>query len=791
MKYLKYTIFICIILTIYSFLTVSSAADNHFPRFADNHTIGLWLFDEKQYPNTTLTDAGAYEYDLRLQETGQLIEGKFGNALKTSPGAGYNLYYAEWKGKVSPNHMRGPDGEPSGLWGPTIAPKMLLAGLAGDEWTCEFWLKLSVVPTGETAIVHLGNAYDPGLEINLTAKAESFETRNNYGGLTAICPTDSATLTNGKWHHAAFTASSGQVKHYLDGQSRSNPTVQPLAVLPVPEIRIPKSLSKTNYGIFDNSKGYEFFRQHRFNLSVGEDRKGNMNFDGAIDELRFSDIARYSKSFEPPKSFSRSYGPVQKQPSVPSEPALLFDSPAENEPVQLGSRKHLFIDEVMVDKKQNVQLKINPPVNPQGVDLRFDDGWVIDHNGKVYLFAPDGYGSSEGITRLYVSEDGVKFDVPELGVIEYKGSKANNIIFYHSPMYGCFFKDTNPNILKEEKFKLTAWSSNRGIYFYSSPDMIHWRRNETIMLPLVSGGNAETFWDSQRGQYVSLLKRDGSFHNEACPSAEGRVSVGFETRAIHKPWPFNPMNTPYFEGWPVPALTCEGPIVFGTNEYGQVYRTRATKYPWALDVYLAFLWRMDKNNVRQTELAVSRDGVNWTTYANLGMYIPNGLNFGGRAIVETLAHGGLVRRGDRIWQYAQYVTGAHGGGAKFSVRLTQRLDGFVSLDSASRKGFIITRPFVFKGRELILNADASDGYVKVGILNPGQEVMTDYSTAINAKKKKPIPVFGINEAIPVTSDSVEHVARWKGNPDVGSLAGQTVRLKIEMQNARLFSFQFQ
>ena len=50
------------------------------PQRADAQTIALWLFDEPQYPNMTLTDAGPYQNDLRL-ETGyakwwQRTEGK-------------------------------------------------------------------------------------------------------------------------------------------------------------------------------------------------------------------------------------------------------------------------------------------------------------------------------------------------------------------------------------------------------------------------------------------------------------------------------------------------------------------------------------------------------------------------------------------------------------------------------------------------------------------------------------------------------------------------------------------
>jgi hypothetical protein len=189
---------------------------------------------------------------------------------------------------------------------------------------------------------------------------------------------------------------------------------------------------------------------------------------------------------------------------------------------------------------------------------------------------------------------------------------------------------------------------------------------------------------------------------------------------------------------------------------------------------MAFLWRMDKNNVRQTDLGVSRDGTNWTTYANIGLYMPNGRDFGGQTIVETLAQGGLVRRGDRIWQYAQYVTGAHGSGSKFNVRLTQRLDGFVSLDAGVEVGKVTTVPFIFEGNKLVLNIKAK-GFAKV---------------AITDRDGKMIDGFGLDNCEIIKNDSVCHVVRWKGEPDLNRLAGKVVRLKFEMQSAKLYAFEF-
>jgi hypothetical protein len=105
----------------------------------------------------------------------------------------------------------------------------------------------------------------------------------------------------------------------------------------------------------------------------------------------------------------------------------------------------------------------------------------------------------------------------------------------------------------------------------------------------------------------------------------------------------------------MPAVTCEGPIVFAPDKNGQVYRTRAIKYPWAPDTYLAFVWRLGEGERRQVDLGVSRDGVHWNCYADKTWYLTPGQD------EEVLSLYGLIRRGDQIWQYFDYG-GAHGGG---------------------------------------------------------------------------------------------------------------------------------
>ena len=747
----------------------AETANNLFPSIADKHTIALWLFDETQYPHTTLTDASVNEYDLRLQKGGELVTGKFGNALKVTSGPGHAVSYAGFKGAVPIGEMREKDGTPSGLWGPAVAPKKILTTLSDSDWTCEFWLKLASVPTAEVMVIDLGQAYEPGFSVTLRATS-NFTIRNAYAGIAAVCPTK---LTPGRWNHITFTWNGSTMRHFTNGIERDAARVlniQSIQRQPMPALIEPEDREHSSSG-FSRDKDFEWRRKHRFNFAVGHDRQSNKGLDGMIDELRLSDVVRYSKNFALPRSFSRNYGPSAPKPAVANGPPLLFASNSPKGTVQLGSRKHLFIDDALIDTKQNIRLTCNPPTNRRDLNFRpRKSAWrasVVDIGGKVYMYIPDGYGSEKGITRLRISEDGINFDKPELGVVEYEGSTKNDFVFYGVPFYGTFFEDLNPNISPKERYKLTAWVANRGIYLYVSPDGIRWRRNETCMLPLVSGGGAETYWDDQRGVYVDFIKRDSSFKTRSCRGG-GRRAVMFETRKIHRTWPFNALEQPYFEGWPMPAVTCEAPIIFGPNKNGQVYRTRAIKYPWAPDTYLAFVWRFGEGERRQVDLGVSRDGIHWKCYADETWYMTPGSD------EEVLSLYGLIRRGDEIWQYADYG-GAHGGGKKrIYARLTQRLDGFVSLDAGAKSGWATTRPLIFKGRRLLLNV-AAQRSVRVAVLD---------------RKGNELKGFGLADCDPVIGDATSYLVSWQKNTDVSGLAGKVIRLKFQMQDAKLYAFKF-
>ena len=121
------TMFLVLVFGLVVFITGGPVmADELFGSFADDNTIGLWLFDEGAYPHTTLTDASRYEYDLRLQTGGKLVGGKFGGAFHVAGGTEHAISYAGFIGSVPIGNMREKDGIPSGLWGPTQGPEKIM-----------------------------------------------------------------------------------------------------------------------------------------------------------------------------------------------------------------------------------------------------------------------------------------------------------------------------------------------------------------------------------------------------------------------------------------------------------------------------------------------------------------------------------------------------------------------------------------------------------------------------------------------------------------------------------------
>ena len=208
-------------------------------------------------------------------------------------------------------------------------------------------------------------------------------------------------------------------------------------------------------------------------------------------------------------------------------------------------------------------------------------------------------------------------------------------------------------------------------------------------------------------------------------------------------------------------------------------------------LYLAFPWRyVQDGNVRPGSfLMVSRNGTDWTRYED-PYYFSSGWDLSGREVLEALMGLGMIRRGEEIWQYGTVRFTEHGGALYGGVeheggthdrllRLVQRLDGFVAVtptDSSSGAGTLVTKPFIFSGEHLVLNLDAEGGSARVELQDADG---------------RPIQGYGFVDSVPLEEDGTQLKVAWQSGDGLAALAGSTVRLKVELTNARLFAFQFE
>jgi hypothetical protein len=782
-------------------------------------TVGLWLFDEPVglYPSTPLESAAGLDAPLVLGLGGRVVPGKFGQALSTA--AQTVEIPAEGEETAALHRYPIPAGrtqEPLS-WHNAQFAALMTGGekhirkevsfasvtktglnLGAFDWTVEFWFRANAGATSGV-VLELGSGprgeNDVVTRLTLDAASGRFVFENQPGAVRAEFPADAAALRDASaWHHYAFVhdAARGEIAHYVDGRRQGASVKVAVKALPV---------------------GGEDY------LSVARDGRWGRPLPGLLDELRLSRGAVYTANFAPPASFAPTTPAVAlPRPTLP----LLFSAAAPRTGVvPLGSRKHLFIDDALIERSEHVSFAAHAP---QRVDRVLDE--IVGQFRKHLTVVEDG----DGLIRLYnggpddflmvhTSKDGLNFTAPDTG-LHHKGRK-NIVIPEHAPLGRPII---DPNGPPEHRWKYVSGLEGRGVYLFTSPDGWKWQRHRPAVLPFRSGSQSGLFYDDQRGLYVG-------YHRTGFPESEGggtrREFVLSETTDLYHPWPVT-LQTPeqvreiartrrlrkpqpwWLDNGPLTPgdFGVELPTVFAPDDRidppgSGVYVPKADKYPWAPDAYLAFpamyfdyeepdqpatrrvLYEEKSrglgSGVVETQVAVSRDGVNWKRYP-VPAYVPIGV-YQGRRLHQIYLSEGMVRRGDEVWQYffgtEEYHSPARRNPAGQGVyRTVQRLDGYVSAESPYDKlATLVTRPLTFTGRRLELNIDTRGlGYAQVGLED---------------EHGRPIPGYGVDDCVFINGNFVRHTVEWLGRgPDVSSLAGRTVRVVVKMRNTSLYSLQF-
>jgi hypothetical protein len=147
---------------------------------------------------------------------------------------------------------------------------------------------------------------------------------------------------------------------------------------------------------------------------------------------------------------------------------------------------------------------------------------------------------------------------------------------------------------------------------------------------------------------------------------------------------------------------------------------------------------------------------------------------------------GLIEAGDELWLYYSGSPLCHNQGtlenvvktsnARLFSRVVIRRDRFVSADGGPKGGYFVTPPLRFAGDVLKLNVETRPGgSIRVGLLD-------EHGT--------PIPGRTAADCLPITGDHLDAVARWRTGVEVGDRRGRPTRMRVELADASLYSFEF-
>lgn len=482
-------------------------------------------------------------------------------------------------------------------------------------------------------------------------------------------------------------------------------------------------------------------------------------------------------------------------------------------PWEIGHAKQLFIDHRFIEESKNIQLRVNPPVKRPEPALRSDKPWdafnliyySIAKDGDVYkmwyqAYDKDQWGAGRPRMCYAVSPDGLNWEKPSLGLVEYNGSTDNNILLKEQSKLGFVFID--PQGTPEQRFKMLSGIGTT--HMRTSPDGIHWTDHPQVVWSPPWDTQKQAWWDPRIGRYVIhtrvVVKPNGELTFPFAEPIESNPPVvapqlhrptralgRVEVDDIMQPWPMEETLT---------ILTSDeqDPPVSDIYHPGGVYQ-----YPYASDAYLMFPLTYQhfrpgeghshNDGVNDTQFAASRNGINWMRY-DRQPFIPRGLP-GDPDHGDTHASNYFIRQGNYLYQYYRGWPWSHGGyrtlssedrkdrtnwGRAFVGVVVHRLDGFVSADAPQEGGYLVTPPLLFDGHCLELNIDVSG--------------MGGALVEIQDESGQPISGYTLDDCDRILQNDVAYVVHWKGNPDVSWLAGKPVRLKIALRSSKLFAFQF-
>lgn len=458
-----------------------------------------------------------------------------------------------------------------------------------------------------------------------------------------------------------------------------------------------------------------------------------------------------------------------------------------------GHWRRLFLDAWAVEQQQGLARVFHAaekhPANPV---LKGDQPW---ESVPAAITGPYVYGTAAwdgGKLRLWYqvltqgnhvgyaeSPDGIHWTKPDLGIIEFNGSKANNFCVSAAQPGVAGGECHNPSVLRcpepadpQKRYALFGFDNKAGharVAF--SPDGLHWKYvPETEKKALFSSSDVVNFfYDPYQQRYTVTWKTR---------SRRGRA-VGVAWSPDGLAWT-KPYDGPLFAA---DDLDPDATQIYGMPVFP--YQGLYIGLPW---IYCARYFKSGDYSVKklheaqegsprtmEVQLAWSWDLINWTRAPGRPQFIPRGAQgqWDGGMIVTARAP---VPIGDRLHFYYGGCDGLHDDKrVNAAIGLaTLRLDGFCSLRAGDTEGWLISRRDPFRRPAVTINArTGTNGYVTAEILDRRNRVLAGFAKA---------------DCVAFRGDAVRHELRWRPAAFAAAQKLNDYKIRFWLKNAELFSY---
>lgn len=492
--------------------------------------------------------------------------------------------------------------------------------------------------------------------------------------------------------------------------------------------------------------------------------------------------------------------------------------------IQIGSRREFFWDEYLIDmEKTTACFRVHEPVR-KNIPIKLDKPWegdgcdyfctVYDDAKQVYRMYYNAWemisDDKKTHTTQFVkvccieSKDGLEWYRPNLGIVEFEGSKDNNIVITTALYPGLlsidnFFVtiDTNKNPTVPGKYKAVMAFPEKNEEGKRENKLVSLRSDDGYHFDIIGTVTKEgmfdtlntILWHEATQQYICYIR---SFHNPVDKSdlapEDGNwnayvrdIRVLFSKDCIT--WT-RPEHVQYNDVEDYPLYTncvCAYP---GAEHILIGLPTRYVERPaWTpnFDRLCGAEKRKERCKIHPRYgltttdclFMSSRDGANWyrfdEAFMRPGPEFPKNWVYGScYPAIGLISTPSDIEGADEEWSV--YTDDNHWlGNYTDLVRNTIRKDGFVSMHADRDPVKLVTKSFIYDGTELDINFSTSArGYMMIKLVD-------DDGDAILSSCE----LFG---------DRVNRVVDFDG--EVSALAGKSVHMEIEMKDADIYAFQF-